>query len=69
MIGYATRDKDGLLLLHYHYPVRDENEGIWDSDGSIYLGFSQEIDDKEFSDIKWESEPVEVEIKKKEENK
>lgn len=65
MKGYVTRDKDGLLLLHYHYPVRNENEGVWTSDGSIYLGFSQEIDDKEFSDITWEDSPVEVEIKRK----
>ena len=34
MTGYVTRDKDGLLLLHYHYPVRNTDEGIWVSDGN-----------------------------------
>lgn len=65
MTGYVTRDKDGTLLLHYHYPAKNEYDGIWDSDGSIYLGFSDEIDNKEFSDIKWENEPIEIEIIRK----
>lgn len=65
MTGYVTRDKDGLLLLHYHYPVRNTDEGIWVSDGSIYLGFNQELDEKEFDDIKWENEPIEFEVIRK----
>lgn len=69
MIGYLARDRDRTLLLHYNCPVRDEYYGVWNSDGCVYLGFNQEIDDKEFSDIKWESEPVKIEITRKERNK
>lgn len=65
MTGYVTRDKDGLLLLHYHYPVRNTDEEIWVSDGSIYLGFNQELDEKEFDNIKWENEPIEFEVIRK----
>lgn len=58
---YITRDKDGFLGLWLGKPFRTENE--WT--GSVLLATayrfcSYNLNKKDYKDLKWEDEPVEV---------
>lgn len=54
--GWVARDRNGALMFHISYPVREDG---WFSslNGRIAIH-----DDERYSDITWESEPVEVEL-------
>ncbi len=55
--GWVARDKDGTLILGRACPYRITGSGVW-------MGFHQcmKIDNESFPDLKWEDEPIEVEI-------
>ena len=62
MKGYITKDKDNSLWFHYIEPHRmnDIEETWWGSND-----WSFELDPEkfpEFDNLKWEDEPVEVEL-------
>lgn len=61
--GWIARCEDGALALYYS-PVRfirrtgDNMNGYWES----YTGIVMLIDRNLFPELKWENEPVEVEL-------
>jgi hypothetical protein len=57
---WVARDEDGELVLHNFYPERGV-QGWWESDGD-----DLEIVSNLFPSLKWDDEPIEVEIVKKE---
>ena len=54
---WVARDEDEDLVLHNSYPKRGE-QGWWESDGDEI-----EIDSNLFPSLKWEDEPIKVELK------
>ena len=59
--GWVARDKDGELSFFSEHPIRFEDCGTkWCVPGACivcHLGFNES-----FSDLKWEDEPIEVEL-------
>jgi hypothetical protein len=60
--GYVARDKNGDIWFHYYKPKRENDiEKTWwgssDKQFKIY-----DFDFPEYKDLKWEDEPVEVEL-------
>lgn len=55
---WAARDWGGMLYAYFNIPIRDTVWKEWDSDG-VHLS----IDDSFFPELKWEDEPIEVEIR------
>lgn len=55
--GYVARDKDDNLWLYEEYPVRMGN--YWLNDNFI---MSFPIPNKMFPNLKWEDEPIKVEL-------
>lgn len=60
---WVARNKDGWLVLFESKPVR--GEGFWYTNSRD--DDSMPINSSLFPDLKWEDEPIEVEIKIKEE--
>ena len=53
---FIARDYNGTLWLHFSKPVR--NGWVWQSKKYTQL------DEKLFSEVKWEDNPIKVEFKK-----
>lgn len=55
--GWLARDKDDTLVLGRRCPERIMKTGTW-------MGFAQcmKIDKELFPELKWDDEPIEVEI-------
>lgn len=57
---WVARDKDGELVLYKGKPVRSHSKDKWVSFGVNWENFT--IDESLFPDLKWEDEPIEVEL-------
>jgi hypothetical protein len=53
--GWVARDEDGLLALYEERPIRRNRE--WMSSMNFFT-----LDHELFPDLKWEDEPIEVEL-------
>lgn len=63
---WIARDKDGTMWLYIDEPVRSLNSWEVDTEKSLLRADDcMEIDGDLFPDIKWEDEPIEVELIKK----
>lgn len=60
MRGWIARDKDGRLFMGYEKPERlaDEYTGMWVGYGKDFMELPEEM----FPCLKWEDEPIEVEL-------
>ena len=56
---WIARDEDNTLVLWTEKPIRYIETGLWNVPK---FGKRIELDNKLFSELKWEDEPVEVEI-------
>lgn len=54
---WVARDRDGGIWVYDLCPKKDSERGLWRGDGGSML-----LDEKSFPDLKWEDEPMEVEI-------
>ena len=55
---WVARDWSGMLYAYFNKPIRDTVWKEWDSDK-----VSLSIDDSFFPDLKWEDEPIEIELR------
>lgn len=55
---WVARDWGGMLYAYFNKPIRDTVWKEWDSDK-----VSLNIDDSFFPELKWEDEPIEVELR------
>ena len=55
---WVARDWGGMLYAYFNKPIRDTVWKEWDSDK-----VSLSIDDSFFPELKWEDEPIEVELR------
>ena len=55
--GWVARDRNGEICIYEDYPERISAQQFWFGQGSNRI-----LDQKSFPDLKWEDEPVEVEI-------
>ena len=55
---WLARDWSGMLYAYFNKPIRDTVWKEWDSDK-----VSLSIDDSFFPELKWEDEPIEVELR------
>lgn len=55
---WVARDWGGMLFAYFIKPIRDKAWKEWDSDK-----VSLSIDDSFFPELKWEDEPIEVELR------
>ena len=55
---WLARDWSGMLYAYFNKPIRDTFLKEWDSDK-----VSLSIDDLFFPELKWEDEPIEVELR------
>lgn len=55
---WVARDWGGMLYAYFNKPIRDTVWKEWDSDK-----VSLSIDDSFFQELKWEDEPIEVELR------
>ena len=55
---WVARDWGGMLYAYFNKPIRDTVWKEWDSDED-----SLSIDDSFFPELKWEDEPLEVELR------
>ena len=55
---WVARDWGGMLFAYFNKPIRDTVWKEWDSDK-----VSLNIDDLFFPELKWEDEPIEVELR------
>ena len=55
---WVARDWGGMLYAYFNKPIRDTVWKEWDSDK-----VSLSIDDSFFHELKWEDEPLEVELR------
>ena len=55
---WVARDWGGILDAYFNKPIRDTVWKEWDSDK-----VSLSIDDSFFPELKWEDEPIEVELR------
>lgn len=59
---WVARDKDGTLWLHDSKPyIADSSKGYYKATSGRYFEFDSDL----FPDLKWEDEPIEVELVKK----
>ena len=60
---YVAKDKDDTCYIHRTKPTRFNCEGIeyWVSKGKRYR-LSEDVSWDMFSDLKWEDNPIEIEI-------
>lgn len=56
LTGWVARDRDGEICIYKDYPEKDSKGQFWLASGYMPL------DQKSFPDLKWEDEPVEVEV-------
>jgi len=56
LTGWVARDRNEDICVYEDYPEKDSKRQFWFASGHMSL------DEKSFPDIKWENEPVEVEI-------
>ena len=56
LTGWVAKDRDGEICVYEDYPERDSKGQFWLASGYMSL------DEKSFPDLKWENEPVKVEI-------
>lgn len=56
LTGWVSRDRNGEVYVYGAYPEKDSEKGIWIESNSILLYR------RSFLDLKWEDDPVEVEI-------
>jgi len=66
MKAWITRDKNGELWLHTHKPKRVSYPGgleYWEASMNPNSSEMQILDEKLFKGLKWEDEPLRVEIK------
>lgn len=61
---WVARDKDGTLNLYLVKPVRDVEEEIWHTDDWEYPESEFLPIYDIFPDLKWEDDPIEVELTK-----
>ena len=54
----VARDWSGMLYAYFNKPIRDTVWKEWDSDK-----VSLSIDDSFFPELKWEDEPIEIELR------
>ena len=61
---WAAADKTGRVFAHPSQPRRNETSGWWTNEKEYYkfLGLSSEVSSVPIMDIKWEDEPVEIEV-------
>lgn len=69
---WIARDKDGQLHCFYYKPYR-VNNSLWTCDvpgveaswhhWEMIVGYWMKLDDLLFPNLKWEDEPIEVELK------
>ena len=55
---WVARDWGGMLYAYFNKPIRDTVWKEWDSDK-----VSLSIDDSFFQELKWEDEPIEIELR------
>ena len=55
---WVARDWGGMLFAYFNKPIRDTVWKEWDSDKASLI-----IDDSFFPELKWEDEPLEVELR------
>ena len=55
---WVARDWGGMLYAYFNKPIRDTVWKEWDSDK-----VSLSIDDSFFPELKWEDEPIDVELR------
>ena len=55
---WVSRDWGGMLYAYFNKPIRDTVWKEWNSDK-----VSLSIDDSFFPELKWEDEPIEVELR------
>ena len=55
---WLARDWGGILDAYFNKPIRDTVWKEWDSDKVSLI-----IDDSFFPELKWEDEPIEVELR------
>ena len=55
---WVARDWGGMLFAYFNKPIRDTVWKEWNSDK-----VSLRIDDSFFQELKWEDEPLEVELR------
>lgn len=55
---WVARDWGGMLFAYFNKPIRDTVWKVWDSDK-----VSLSIDDSFFQELKWEDEPIEIELR------
>ena len=55
---WVARDWGGMLYAYFNKPIRDTVLKEWGSDK-----VSLQIDDSYFPELKWEDEPIEVELR------
>lgn len=63
---YVARDKDECLWLFIDKPIRSQKNGWWEVDTQNSLlrdDDCMEIDGDIFPDLRWEDEPLEVELR------
>lgn len=56
LTGWVARDRNGEIYVYGAYPEKDSEKGIWIESNSILLYR------RSFLDLKWEDEPIEVEV-------
>lgn len=61
---WVARDEDGSLYLYGFEPTRNDIDGTWYDwdDGDRYEIISLDESLPQFRDLKWEDDPVEVDI-------
>lgn len=65
---WVARDKNGTVWLYTNKPIRSSMFSRWnvDTENSLFSTNEwMEIDGDLFPDLKWEDEPIEVELIKK----
>ena len=57
---WIARDKNGLLLLFYDFPKRHINVDTWHRPINSIVLYSEDY--QQYNSLKWEDEPIEVDI-------
>lgn len=67
---WAAADKTGRIFAHPSYPKRNENSGWWTNEREFYkfLGLNTEVSSHSQLNLKWEDDPIEVEVRFKVKN-
>lgn len=62
---WVARDKDGSLWLYNEKPTREEKSSCWINKSSITNEGIGTLQLTMFPDLKWEDEPIEIELIRK----